>query len=610
MSDALASLLMGASPETVALRALIGTLAESASTVLVTGESGTGKELVARALHMTGARARGPFVPINCGAIPRELIESELFGHRKGSFTGALSDRMGRFELAHGGTLFLDEIGDLPLDMQVKLLRVLQERCVLPVGASKEVPIDVRVVAATHRKLEDEVAQGRFREDLYYRINVLPVFTTPLRQRPLDTQALLLHYAEKFAAAQRRPVRFSARMMALLLAYDWPGNVRELSNLVDRFTTLFPGQEIHPDRIPPGMMPTGMMKLHAELGGEFPAPDQSAQPADTGPGADAMADTRSWQFSGDEAPTGSPEGAQDPLAELMRLAGQSATATRPAPRPRVQPSASNDELHQVEAAVLLAQGIPLLPPEGISLKQHLIDVEKKPDRAGLATERRQCLADRAHPAIAAHHADRKNQQIRFAIRRLNAAASPGAQYQQKRPWLGQHFPAMRVAVKGVHRAAHAGVARAGRSGPVVVDQDAREHFGIDRRIQAAGQLQGSHFADAGKAPVLVGAGRELLCIRLGIDLAQLDRIADALAVAKALPGAASVPAQAGFGVQHATLGVGSKVLRKSLPFEQLTALRRVHITIATGRRQDDNEAGKQSKQSGLHGRLSIGTSAS
>jgi len=124
-------------------------------------------------------------------------------------------------------------------------------------------------------------------------------------------------------------------------------------------------------------MPTGMMKLHAELGGEFPAPDQSAQPADTGPGADAMADTRSWQFSGDEAPTGSPEGAQDPLAELMRLAGQSATATRPAPRPRVQPaSASNDELHQVEAAVLLAQGIPLLPPEGISLKQHLIDVEK------------------------------------------------------------------------------------------------------------------------------------------------------------------------------------------------------------------------------------------
>lgn len=160
MSDALASLLMGASPETVALRALIGTLAESASTVLVTGESGTGKELVARALHMTGARARGPFVPINCGAIPRELIESELFGHRKGSFTGALSDRMGRFELAHGGTLFLDEIGDLPLDMQVKLLRVLQERCVLPVGASKEVPIDVRVVAATHRKLEDEVAQG------------------------------------------------------------------------------------------------------------------------------------------------------------------------------------------------------------------------------------------------------------------------------------------------------------------------------------------------------------------------------------------------------------------------------------------------------------------
>lgn len=377
MSDALTNLLMGASPETVALRALIGTLAESASTVLVTGESGTGKELVARALHMTGARARGPFVPINCGAIPRELIESELFGHRKGSFTGALSDRMGRFELANGGTLFLDEIGDLPLDMQVKLLRVLQERCVLPVGASKEVSIDVRVVAATHRKLEDEVAQGRFREDLYYRINVLPVFTTPLRQRPLDTQALLLHYAEKFATDRRRPVRFSARMMALLMAYDWPGNVRELSNLVDRFTTLFPGQEIHPDRIPPGMMPTGMMKLQSELGGEFPGPDGILQAADIDPGADAMSEHRSGQFAALEFPAGTPNGAQDPLAELMRLAGQSGGATPPAPRPQVPPAtASNDELHQVEAAVLLAQGVPLLPPEGISLKQHLIDVEK------------------------------------------------------------------------------------------------------------------------------------------------------------------------------------------------------------------------------------------
>jgi sigma-54 specific flagellar transcriptional regulator A len=368
MSDALAGLLMGASPETVALRALISTLAESNSTVLVTGESGTGKEVVARALHLTGARARGPFVPINCGAIPRELIESELFGHRKGAFTGAVSDRMGRFELAQGGTLFLDEIGDLPLDLQVKLLRVLQERCVLPVGASKEVPIDVRVVAATHRTLEDEVAQGRFREDLYYRINVLPIFTTPLRQRPLDTRALLQHYAGKFASNGRPPVRFSIRMMALLMAYDWPGNVRELSNLVDRFTTLFPGQEIHPDRMPPGMMPAGLMKLHAELGGDGLVDEQmqGAQAPAENPGADAGADQRVGQT--DEA---------DPLAELMRLAGQSASATPQVPAPRVHPAAaSNDELHQVEAAILLAQGIPLLPPGGISLKQHLIDVEK------------------------------------------------------------------------------------------------------------------------------------------------------------------------------------------------------------------------------------------
>lgn len=175
--------ILGPSRATQFLRELIQTLSTSSSTALVTGESGTGKELVAQALHAQGPRSAGPFVPINCGAIPRDLIESELFGHRKGAFTGAVADRLGRFELAHGGTLFLDEIGDLPMDMQVKLLRVLQERCILPVGGSREVPIDVRVVAATHKNLEAEVAAGRFREDLYYRINVLPITTTALREQ-------------------------------------------------------------------------------------------------------------------------------------------------------------------------------------------------------------------------------------------------------------------------------------------------------------------------------------------------------------------------------------------------------------------------------------------
>jgi sigma-54 specific flagellar transcriptional regulator A len=210
--------IIGHSQATHFLRELIQTLSASSSTALITGESGTGKELVAQALHHQGPRATGAFVPINCGAIPRDLIESELFGHRKGAFTGAVGDRLGRFELAHGGTLFLDEIGDLPMDMQVKLLRVLQERCILPVGASREVPIDVRVVAATHKKLEDEVAAGRFREDLYYRINVLPITTTPLRERPDDIAALLQFYADRHVLPGARAVRFAPHMLQMMQA--------------------------------------------------------------------------------------------------------------------------------------------------------------------------------------------------------------------------------------------------------------------------------------------------------------------------------------------------------------------------------------------------------
>ena len=250
MSASASTPILGQSSATQALRQLVRAVAASASTTLVTGESGTGKELVAQALHQQGPRAEGRFVPINCGAIPRELIESELFGHRKGAFTGAVADRMGRFELAHGGTLFLDEIGDLPMDMQVKLLRVLQERCILPVGASREVPVDVRVVAATHKNLEQEVQEGRFREDLYYRINVLPIRTTPLRERPQDLAELLNFYAGKHALPGTRPLSFAPDMLDMLAAYRWPGNVRELSNLVDRFSKLFPGQRIDCHTVP------------------------------------------------------------------------------------------------------------------------------------------------------------------------------------------------------------------------------------------------------------------------------------------------------------------------------------------------------------------------
>ncbi|WP_090046908.1 sigma-54-dependent Fis family transcriptional regulator [Limnohabitans sp. 2KL-27] len=365
-------LIIGDSQATLFLRELIQTLSASSSTALITGESGTGKELVAQALHMQGPRASGPFVPINCGAIPRDLIESELFGHRKGSFTGAVSDRLGRFELAHGGTLFLDEIGDLPMDMQVKLLRVLQERCILPVGASKEVPIDVRVVAATHKKLETEVEAGRFREDLYYRINVLPVVTTPLRERPADVAALLNFYADKHALPKGKGVRFSPEMMALLQAYAWPGNVRELSNLVDRFSTLYPAQLLQVQTVAACMMPLGLAALQAQwlaqngltAAATFP-PTLSASAGVSQVGPSPAQDQASSPFEDED----------DPMSHLLASPASSSSLPvkffSPAPL-----SASNDEINDVEQAILLAQGIQTLPPEGMSLKQHLVEVER------------------------------------------------------------------------------------------------------------------------------------------------------------------------------------------------------------------------------------------
>ena len=375
-------LIIGDSQATLFLRDLIKTLSASASTALITGESGTGKELVAQSLHMQGPRATGPFVPINCGAIPRDLIESELFGHRKGSFTGAVSDRLGRFELAHGGTLFLDEIGDLPMDMQVKLLRVLQERCILPVGASKEVPLDVRVVAATHKKLEAEVEAGRFREDLYYRINVLPVTTTPLRERPSDVAALLHFYADKHALPNVRAVRFSPEMMQLMQAYAWPGNVRELSNLVDRFSTLYPAQVLHVQTVPACMMPLGMAALQAEwlaqhgMSAAATFPPSLEDTAAVSQVVTPVSDDFVFGVSpGPEAGASPFDREDDPMSHLLSSpAGSFSMPVKvfnPAPL-----SASNDEINEVEQAILLAQGIQTLPPEGMSLKQHLVEVER------------------------------------------------------------------------------------------------------------------------------------------------------------------------------------------------------------------------------------------
>jgi len=221
-------------------RDLIDQVAKSEATVLILGESGTGKEVVAQALHRASLRKDRPFVPINCGAIPGELLESELFGHEKGAFTGALTSRQGRFEMAEGGTLFLDEIGDMPMPMQVKLLRVLQERCFERVGSNKTIHCDVRVIAATHRQLEQEIEEKRFREDLFYRLNVFPIEVPALRERAEDIPYLVNDLVARMEASNRGTVRLTRNALALLMQHHWPGNVRELSNLIERLAIIYP----------------------------------------------------------------------------------------------------------------------------------------------------------------------------------------------------------------------------------------------------------------------------------------------------------------------------------------------------------------------------------
>ena len=326
------SAFIGNSPSAAGVRELIARVAHLSATVLITGESGTGKEMVARALHDQSPRRGANFVPINCGAIPKELLESELFGHRKGAFTGALSDRVGRFELAHGGTIFLDEIGDMPLDMQVKLLRVLQERSVEPVGSTRPVPVDVRVVAATHRNLEADVQAGRFREDLYYRLNVLPLNTPALRDRSSDVAELVTFFASKHAENMQLPISFERTFLECLCRYSWPGNVRELSNLVSRLSALFPGQTLCLASVPPSFLPRGLQELQAEAALASGGPTLELTPyASNGP---------------DDAPA---------IAENVR----------------------QDTASDVEEIIMLAQGMPLLPLEGLSLKDCLVGIERE-----------------------------------------------------------------------------------------------------------------------------------------------------------------------------------------------------------------------------------------
>jgi sigma-54 dependent transcriptional regulator, flagellar regulatory protein len=313
-----------------AVLTLIEQVAPHESSVLVLGESGTGKEVVARAIHDTSSRRNRPFVPVNCGAIPADLLESELFGHEKGAFTGAIATRKGRFELAEGGTLFLDEIGDMSLPMQVKLLRVLQERVFERVGSALQIRCNVRIIAATHRNLEESIARGTFREDLFYRLNVFPIDMPALRSRLEDLATLINDFAAMNAAAGRPLVRFTPAALDCLVQHRWPGNVRELGNLVERLSILCAGR----------------MVTVADLPARY-------RPVD-------------WQADSarDEIPAALPQ----PACELPPAEAATALSERAA-------------LFLLENPVAASGTI--LPPEGLDLREHVAGIEEKLIRQAL-----------------------------------------------------------------------------------------------------------------------------------------------------------------------------------------------------------------------------------
>ena len=330
--------IVGLSQEIRELRALIQLVGPSDSTVLILGDSGTGKELVAKGLHSCSERAKGPFIPVNCGAIPKDLLESELFGHRKGSFTGAISDRKGRFELANGGTLFLDEIGDMSMNLQVKLLRVLQERTIDPVGSTQATPIDVRVIAATHKNVETLIEQGEFREDLFYRLNVMPVEIKALHERREDIPILFDHFAQVYVKEGNAPIRLVPASMQLFLQYGWPGNVRELSNLVNRYSALYPAQQIDLRRVPASMVPAGIRSITDNEGADALSVLMSgfAEGADSGPAN--IGDSPAAHYS---------QEAHDP-----------------------------EPVDEVQRFIMLAQGGATFPEQGLQLKQHMLEIER------------------------------------------------------------------------------------------------------------------------------------------------------------------------------------------------------------------------------------------
>ena len=314
---------------------LISQVAGHESSVLVLGESGTGKEVVARAIHESSPRRSRPFIAVNCGAIPADLLESELFGHERGAFTGAVATRKGRFELAEGGTLFLDEIGDMSLPMQVKLLRVLQERVFERVGSALQYRCTVRIIAATHRNLEEAITRGAFREDLFYRLNVFPIEMPPLRQRLEDLPVLISDFAEMNVAAGRPRVQLSTAALECLMRHPWPGNVRELGNLIERHSILSRGGLISTTDLPPRYRPADWQ-------------------------ADAAAD-------------------QQPAAVLSTVL------------PELPPAAEAGPLVSLteREALLLLEDVPrvaagtILPPEGLDLRSHVAAIEESLIRQAL-----------------------------------------------------------------------------------------------------------------------------------------------------------------------------------------------------------------------------------
>jgi sigma-54 specific flagellar transcriptional regulator A len=330
----------GESPTIRQIHALIRQVAAHDSSVLILGESGTGKEVVARAIHNASPRRNRPFIAVNCGAIPADLLESELFGHEKGAFTGAVATRKGRFELADGGTLFLDEIGDMSLPMQVKLLRVLQERVFERVGSALQYRCNVRIIAATHRNLEEAIIRGGFREDLFYRLNVFPIEMPALRSRLEDLPTLIEDFSAMNVAAGRSPVRLSVSAMECLVRHAWPGNVRELGNLIERLSILTAGRLVTASDLPPRYRPRDFTP---EAGGDL----VPAMPVAI---------------------------AADPAAVVPAKAAQPALVEVP-------------ELTEREALMMLedpeeASGT-ILPPGGIDLRAHVSAIEESLIRQAL-----------------------------------------------------------------------------------------------------------------------------------------------------------------------------------------------------------------------------------